>query len=205
MSPIATLPRLFGSLFYYAPNSINFNVLKPLLYQLPDLFNWDDLIDIKKYTDALKTQLIGDDQAVNHAALQYEFSLLFEGQGVMRVPPWGSVYLDSENSLMGESAISYHNFLMDNQLSLDTGINEPEDQFGLMLLSFANLIEINKDDAAIDLLEQHFYPWALRYLDLLISSNISEFYATLARIIKAYLIQLKEDLHLIPVVLELKF
>lgn len=172
MSAIAVLPRMLGTLFYYSPTTSEARGVISQLPELPALLDWHkpELI-----TDAM--QRMG---AVDLAILPYQFSLLFEGQGNMAAPPWGSVYLDRENLIQGESAQAYHRFLMANRVELDTGLNEPEDQFGLMVLAMAYFMETENDDAVTELLGTHLLPWASRYLELLAEADASDFYRALA-------------------------
>ncbi len=53
----------------------------------------------------------------------------------MPAPPWGSVYQIKTASKFGASTVEYRQFLELNQIELDTGLREPEDQFGLMLFA----------------------------------------------------------------------
>ncbi len=134
--------------------------------------------------------------AIDEKQLEYDFSLLFEGIGDMPAPPWGSVYLDRERVLFGSSALEYRAFLQSNGVELDTGLREPEDQFGLMLLAFAYLLEQNKKDAAFELMEQHLLPWSSTYLELLNNKSDNLFYKNLSNNVSDWLNELikKHDL-----------
>ncbi|UJF16904.1 molecular chaperone TorD family protein [Vibrio sp. SS-MA-C1-2] len=124
------------------------------------------------------------------------FSELFEGMGEMVAPPWGSVYLDREKVLFGESTLSYRHFLQSNEMILDTNLREPEDQFGLMLLAYAYLLEQQKTGAAQALMEQHLLPWAPTYLDQLSHQTEHDFYHKLAIETKQWLNTLMKDQNL---------
>ncbi|CAM2781309.1 TorD/DmsD family molecular chaperone [Vibrio mytili] len=112
--------------------------------------------------------------------LEHDFSVLFEGIGTMPVPPWGSVYLDKEQVLFGESNVQYRLFLQAHGLCLDSGQREPEDQFGLMLLACAYLLEQGNKDAAFELIGEHLMPWANAYLEQLQQQAPNTFYQHLA-------------------------
>lgn len=110
-----------------------------------------------------------------------DFTELFEGVGDMKTPPWGSVYLDRERVLFGESTLEYRQFLSDQGVDLNTGIREPEDQFGLMLLAYAFLLESGNVKAADKLMTSHLLPWGMVYLSLLNKVSHNQFYSELAQ------------------------
>ncbi|CNL14169.1 TorD family cytoplasmic chaperone [Yersinia frederiksenii] len=128
-----TLPRILGACFYYPPQSATVQRLWPLLPQMADIFPWPNPAKIAHYCQQMP--------AISPEQLEYDFSVLFEGQGEMPAPPWGSVYLDKENILMGASTLQYREFLATLGLTNQSTIHEPEDQFGLMLLAWVYLIE----------------------------------------------------------------
>lgn len=129
--------------------------------------------------------------------LSADFTELFEGLGEMKAPPWGSVYLDREKVVFGDSTVQYRQFLSDNEIELNTGIREPEDQFGLMLLAFAFLLENNKSKAARILMESHLLAWGMIYLDLLNKVSHNKFYSLLALDVSNWLNKLIIDLELV--------
>ncbi|WP_145543031.1 TorD/DmsD family molecular chaperone [Yersinia frederiksenii] len=188
-----TLPRILGACFYYPPQSITVQRLWPLLPQMADIFPWSNPAKIADYCQQLP--------AISPEQLEYDFSVLFEGQGEMPAPPWGSVYLDKENILMGASTLQYREFLSTLGLVNQSTIHEPEDQFGLMLLAWVCLIEQQQptDEAAIVLLTEHLLPWAYRYLELVKNAQVEyPFYPLLAEITECYLKTLQAELGLFP-------
>jgi len=189
ISSINLPARLLGAFFYYPPNSDTLMPLKSALNDIEALFEWHKPEDIINQRDIMIKNITDPE-------LDYQYSVLFEGQGTMPAPPWGSVYLDKENLLMGESAERYRLFLTQNNIVIQTGINEPEDQFGLMLMALALLIESAQFTAAKTLLSDHIMIWAPRYLSLLSQNEISPFYRALAAIAQSYLAQLVSQLQL---------
>ncbi|MBJ7221309.1 MULTISPECIES: Tat proofreading chaperone DmsD [unclassified Brenneria] len=190
MSSVAVLPRLLGALFYYPPDSPEISRLIDSLDQIPDLYPWHNR------ASALETC----QQCRPPAADEFiwQFSALFEGQGEMQAPPWGSVYLDRDNLLMGDSTARYREFLRQHQLAFARPHHEPEDQFGLMLLALACLLEQENEKAALALLEEHLLPWSDRYLALLARNTQSVFYARLARIAALFLQDIQRRYRLTP-------
>lgn len=192
-----TLPRVLGACFYYPPQSDTVQRLWPLLPQIAELFPWSNPAKIARYCQQMPS--------IQPEQLEYDFSILFEGQGEMPAPPWGSVYLDKENILMGDSTLQYREFLSTFGLVNQSTIREPEDQFGLMLLAWVHLIEqqpVTKrpsGEAALALLTEHLLPWAYRYLELVSSSQTEhQVYPLLAKITECYLKTLQTELGLFP-------
>ncbi|AHM75091.1 TorD/DmsD family molecular chaperone [Yersinia hibernica] len=197
-----TLPRILGACFYYPPQSDAVQRLWPLLSQMTDLFPWPNPAKIAH--DCQQMPNILPEQ------LEYDFSVLFEGQGEMPAPPWGSVYLARENILMGESTLKYREFLFTLGLASQSVIHEPEDQFGLMLLAWVYLIEHphispphlsqqHPSGAAVTLLTEHLLPWAYRYLELVKNAQLEyPVYPLLAEITECYLKTLQTELGLFP-------
>lgn len=197
-----TLPRILGACFYYPPQSATVQRLWPLLPQMADIFPWPNPAKIAHYCQQMP--------AISPEQLEYDFSVLFEGQGEMPAPPWGSVYLDKENILMGASTLQYREFLATLGLANQSTIHEPEDQFGLMLLAWVYLIEQQpvssqqsnnnqQDKAKIVLLTEHLLPWAYRYLELVKNAQVEyPVYPLLAAITECYLKTLQAELGLFP-------
>ena len=192
-----TLPRILGACFYYPPQSDTVQRLWPLLPQIAEFFPWSNPAKIARYCQQMPS--------IQPEQLEYDFSILFEGQGEMPAPPWGSVYLDKENILMGDSTLQYREFLSTFGLVNQSTIREPEDQFGLMLLAWVHLIEqqpVTKPpsgEAALVLLTEHLLPWAYRYLELVSGSQTEhQVYPLLAKITECYLQTLQTELGLFP-------
>lgn len=191
-----TIFRILGAFFYYSPQSDTLQNVYPVLSEIPQLHLWEDPDQIQAISASL-AQTEPDDIA-------YDYSILFEGQGTMPAPPWGSVYLEHDNTVMGESTAAYRNLLESKGLVTDTGIREPEDQFGLMLMAISALAEQGEDQAIVELLEQHLLPWAYRYLALVQQTQTENpFYPNLAKITEIYLTDLQQQLELTPIPVEL--
>ncbi|UYI46095.1 molecular chaperone [Vibrio natriegens] len=124
---------------------------------------------------------------LDEAQFEHDFSVLFEGMGSMPVPPWGSVYLDKEQVLFGESNTQYRLFLQQHGIELDSGQREPEDQFGLMLLACAHFLEQDQTQTAFELLGEHLMPWGASYLEQLRAKAPNQFYQQLASDVKKWL------------------
>lgn len=192
MEKITTLARVFGSLFYYPLTHTKNLKLVQVISESDD--------------DCLFAGLAQRIVIDGESALATDFQQLFEGMDVMSAPPWGSVYLDREQVVFGDSLLRYREFLAQHQMVLDTGMREPEDQFGLMLLALANLIEQQPDHvAARVLLEQHLLPWGYRYLELVAKHADTETYQYLAVTTQQWLLYLQQELELTAVDMKVYF
>ncbi|EJD6044062.1 molecular chaperone [Providencia rettgeri] len=191
-----TLLRILGACFYYSPQSETLKNLFPVLPEIPTLYSWQDAEQIQELCTKLS--------AIQADEISYDYSILFEGQGSMPAPPWGSVYLEHDNTVMGESTAEYRNFLQSKGLVTNTGVREPEDQFGLIMMAISALAEQGQEAAITVLFEQHLLPWAYRYLALVQQSKTETlFYPCLAQITEIYLKSLQQELGLSPAKVEL--
>ncbi|PSW22316.1 DMSO reductase [Photobacterium sanctipauli] len=183
---MATIARILGSFFYYPVNH-------EANLQLREVLAQDDQETVFTPVLALMDQTSAE-------AISSDFQTLFEGCEVMPAPPWGSVYLDKEQVIFGESTISFRAFLTQHEMSLDTGMREPEDQFGLMLLAMAQLLEEKQDLEAVKvMLGEHILPWSSRYLELVQKHADTEIYQMLAAIAEQWLLLLQEEYGIQPV------
>ena len=184
MKKVANLAKLIGITFY-----------KPIKHEQSSY----DLIHVL-CNESIATPLLTE--AFNNTTpdqLHADYQQLFEGCEKMPAPPWGSVYLDRERVLFGNSTLKYRQFLTKNALQLDTGIREPEDQFGLMLLALASLIESQASQQVIEeFLAVHLLPWAYYYLSLVEQHSQTEVYRLLARSTRQWLQQVEKTFGVVP-------
>ncbi|MBN6042496.1 molecular chaperone [Citrobacter sp. ku-bf4] len=197
MSSLAVLPRILGALFYYSPGRPEVKALFDCLPALPELYPWRD--------PARVTQLCESWPLPDEESLIWQFSVLFEGQGDMPAPPWGSVWLERDNLLMGDTTAAYRAFLQSQGMVFDSRQSEPEDQFGLMLLACSALQEAGNDAAVDQLFEVHLLPWGYRYLERVQESAVSPFYTRLAAVTACYLQESEQQRALQPAVKRLYF
>ncbi len=66
---------------------------------------------------------------------------LLIGPHALPAPPWGSVWLDKESVLFGDSTLALRQWMRENSVVFSSGQNEPEDHFGALLLLAAWLAE----------------------------------------------------------------
>ncbi|MFH4619867.1 molecular chaperone TorD family protein [Vibrio furnissii] len=164
---LGTVLKLFGALFYYAPNQYQNANLDVILAEQDVPF-----AALKTVMDAFGYSEVD--------LLQAEHDRLFAGLGDMPAPPWGSVYLDKEAVLFGESTVMYRQFLRECGVALSSQQNEPEDQIGLMLMVAAMLLENDQHEQFKALLGEHLMPWFGYYMAEFKRAVESPAYALLA-------------------------
>ncbi|MGL4859897.1 MAG: molecular chaperone TorD family protein [Enterobacteriaceae bacterium] len=185
----SNLPRILGACFYTSPLQAPVSTLVPLLAEVSQLFPWQQPDTIEALGHSLAS--------FSPDLLAYDFSILFEGQGVMPAPPWGSVYLQQDNLLLGPSTLDYRHFLAQQGVQFSSQQQEPEDQFGLMLLALAQLLELQRPEAAGTLLSAHLLTWSSRYLQLVQETPLEQpFYHRLAQLARCDLQELADGLQL---------
>lgn len=188
---LAFSARVLGALFYFAPDSA---LAEPLVAAFTDgewKTQWPYPIN---NADALT-------RAFSTAAeepLAEAWQRLFIGPSALPSPPWGSVWLDRENVLFGDSTLALRQWMRENQIAFDVQQNEPEDHFGTLLMLAAWLIENERPEACDQLLAWHLLPWAKRFIAEFIEKANHPFFTALGQLTQQTLGHWQSDL-LIPV------
>lgn len=169
MQNILDRAHLLGALFYYGPFADQTRAIISAIDDLSPVFN-ELAIDVNTWK-----------QALHLPNLEAAWQAQFIGPQHLIAPPWGSVYLDKECIVFGESTLELRRFLQQCHLQLDTNKNEPEDHFGLLLLAL--VVFLQKEDIAHAqiLLAEHILPWGLHYLKLLSQHSEHPFIELLAQ------------------------
>ncbi|EKO3565384.1 molecular chaperone TorD family protein [Vibrio metschnikovii] len=192
MNDIITLSSVLGSLLYYPlSHPKNQEILHQLIQwsEQPSHPFIDLLVALKKDTPE---------------AILDDYQQLFEGRETMLAPPWGSVYLDKEQVIFGETTLTLRTFLRQHGLEIDTGLREPEDHFGLMLMLLSQLLGNDTSQKSVQLLlSHHLLPWSYRYLTLLKQSANTQAYQCLADIAEQWLEYLQQVFSVQAVVMKL--
>lgn len=85
------------------------------------------------------------------------------GQASSPRPRGGSVYLDSESVLFGDSCVALQRWMRARGIELHEGESrEPVDHIGRMLVLLSWLCD-NQPDQVIPFMEEHLMTWAPRY------------------------------------------
>ncbi len=177
--------RLLGALFYYAPTEVQLESILDFFRQPDWQHEWQHEVDA--------TILQAIQQGLTTEALDTTYQELFIGPAALSAPPWGSVYLDPESVLFGDSLLKLREFLRQHRVEFVTTQNEPEDHIGLMLLLSAYLAE-NRPELLVIFLSEHVFTWSTRYLQLLANQQTSVFYRGLALLTQATLNQWQQQL-----------
>lgn len=183
MQTEAPMARLLGTLFYTSPSSETVTaILHEFGQQQHELLN-----------------ALADSASQNSVdELETDFFTLLQGGGDMPCPPWGSAYLDNENALFGASTLEYRAFLNELGLHCDTGVREPEDHIGLMLMLLSVLWEKNDTDSSRVLLQTHLLPFAFVMLEEMQKHAQTAFYQDLALFTENWLKMVAEESNIEP-------
>ncbi len=173
--------RILGALFYHPPAHPS---VKPVL----DVIEAEGLTSVWRLPanargeEAIARMAQGLRSDSGRESVGMEFQRLFIGPDPLDAPPWGSVYLEEEGLLFGDSTRSLHDFLAKEGIALNTGQEEPGDHIGLMFWALALLAEESRIDALAFLLEEYFLTWADIYLARLAAATEHPFYQGLAQL-----------------------
>ena len=126
--------------------------------------------------------------------LAAEHQRLFIGPDALPAPPWGSVSLDRENCLFGESTVELTNFCQAQAIEFVSEQNEPPDHFGLVCAIIAVLLESGREALVPDFLARHLLPWSGRFLARLEEATTqSPFYRAAGNLASLSLATLQEQ------------
>ncbi|MFB2862571.1 Tat proofreading chaperone DmsD [Aeromonas sp. MdU4] len=172
---IALTGRVLGVLLYAQPES---KECQPLLASLADP-QW--LAEWPYEGGEQAAALIAEGLSGGFPdMLEDAYQCLFVGPYALAAPPWGSVYLDKECVLFGDSTLRLRQWLRVNGIDAFREQNEPEDHIGILLMMAAWLAEDRQAEVLSELIAQHLLPWVPRYLELLQQHAEHPFYQGVA-------------------------
>ena len=183
--------RVLGALFYFAPDSEQAAPLVTALTQGDWQQDWP--LPSRQLAPVAEILRQPSDEALPDA-----WQRLFIGPWALPAPPWGSVWLDRESVLFGDSTLALRQWMRDNGIAFEMAQNEPEDHFGTLLLLAAWLAETGRDAERDQLLAWHLLPWSTRFLTLFVENAGHPFYRALGQLAQLTLAEWQSTL-LIPV------
>ncbi|PLR53476.1 Tat proofreading chaperone DmsD [Chimaeribacter arupi] len=170
---LALTGRLCGALLYHPPGAPEFETVKPLFMSAAWVRAWP-------YGTDDELSLLAERFAQHaHEPLNDVYQRLFIGPDALAAPPWGSVYLDRDGVVFGDSTLALRHWLAARGITSYHPPQEPEDHIGLLLLMAAWLAEERPADVDA-FLAGHLLPWAPRYLTLLEPAAGHPFYQAAA-------------------------
>ena len=183
--------RVLGALFYYAPDSEQAAPLVTALTAGGWTQDWPLAQDTLQPVAGIFSTL--SDEAVKDA-----WQRLFIGPYALPAPPWGSVWLDRESVLFGDSTLALRQWMRENHIVFEMRQNEPEDHIGTLLMLAAWLAENGRDAECDQLLAWHVLPWSTRFLTVFSENAGHPFYRALGQLALLTLADWRSTL-LIPV------
>lgn len=192
---VALTGRTLGALFYYGPDQASVQDLYLLLQDSAWSKEWpcgqpDELSQIAALMQKGLAQKDGE-------TLNEVYQRLFVGPNSLQAPPWGSVYLDHENVIFGESTVALRQWQQDLGIEVLLQQREPEDHIGLLLMHSSWLAENEPEQLSI-LLEKHVLTWSSRYLSLLKEHAHHSFFQALAQLTQITLDDWQQRLSVTP-------
>lgn len=183
--------RVLGALFGFAPDS---EQAAPLVSALTTSDWYQDW----PYAHESLATLAQTFKTPSDEPLTEAWQRLFIGPYALPAPPWGSVWLDRESVLFGESTLALRQWMRENAIAFDMQQNEPEDHIGTLLMLAAWLAENGRDTQCDQLLAWHLLPWSHRFLSVFIDNAGHPFYEALGKLAQLTLADWQSTL-LIPV------
>ena len=187
---ISLYGRLLGASFYYEPSDSRIAGVLDFFRQPTWTQEWGISLEEKaceKITALINQGLTQD--------LTEQYQNLFIGPNELVAPPWGSVYLDPECVIFGNSLLALRDFLKRHQIAFQAQQDEPEDHIGLMLMLAAYLSE-TRPHLLLEFLSQHLLTWAPHFLTKLANVENHPFYQGLAKLTLITLDDWKQKLNL---------
>ncbi|MBM3072388.1 Tat proofreading chaperone DmsD [Enterobacter sp. RHBSTW-00994] len=183
--------RVLGALFYFAPDSAQAAPLVSALTHTDWVQDWP--LPKEVITPLAETLNTPADETLPEA-----WQRLFVGPWALPAPPWGSVWLDRESVLFGESTLALRQWMRENSIAFEMQQNEPEDHFGTLLMLAAWLSENDRNTERDQLLAWHLLPWSTRFLSVFVDKAGHPFYTVLGKLAQLTLADWQSAL-LIPV------
>lgn len=171
--------RMLGAVLYYSPDRADVIPILDLLSHEEWVAEWPcgNLAEIQQAAALIHSGLTPE----NTQTLAEAYQRLFIGPNALPAPPWGSVYLDHESVIFGDSTLALRNWQAELGIEVQQQQREPEDHIGLLLMLAAWLAETHPEQIT-PLLSDHLLSWSGRFLTLLDENAEHPFYQGIARL-----------------------
>lgn len=186
ITDISLTARILGAAFYYAPTE------KSDIVELLSSQKWVEEWPYGSDEEKQRIANLLSQTTLAEETLAQAYQRLFVGPYALPAPPWGSVYLDHENVLFGNSTLDLREWMLENGIDIALTQNEPEDHFGLMVMMETRPEKLN------ELLAEHLLPWAYRYLEKLSLQGAFPYYEGLAMLATLTLKSWQSQLNVTP-------
>ena len=152
-------------------------------------------VEYQEARESLELMQRGLEDGPHSENLMWEYRRLFVGPAKMPCPPWGSVYTDRDCVVFGESNLALRAWMRECGIKRLGDDKTPEDHIGLMLALLAWIAQ-EKPERVEEFLQKHLITWSSHYLAQLEEAAQQPFYKGLARIARASLEGMQNELGL---------
>lgn len=128
-----------------------------------------------------------------------EFTRLLRGPGIKPAPAWGSVYMDRDKVMYGRTWHMLRDWMREHGVKSLYEANDPEDQFGRLLMLCAQIAR-SRADLLCELLGEHVLCWSERFLSQFYDACETNTYRGLALLCRTTLRDVQSLLSIEPAV-----
>ena len=181
LQAIADAFRVLGALFYLSPRDSGMADIRNYLAHgnLQSEWPWGTQDELNQISLDFAT-------TTDLTVLAAHHQRLFFGPGPLLAPPWGSVYLDKQNCLFGDSTQALVGICAKRGIAPTQQyhtLREPLDHFGFLCFMIAISADADDESLARSLLVEHLLPWSNRFLSLFDDACLeSPFYRACGRL-----------------------
>ncbi|SDC00070.1 MULTISPECIES: TorD/DmsD family molecular chaperone [unclassified Candidatus Frackibacter] len=187
--------KLLSTLFYLPEEDLfESQVLDNLITSTEVIFD-----DLREYAVSLQDE---GKKISNIEDLKVDYSKLFVGPFDLFAPPYGSIYLEKERKVMGDSTINVLNKYKQAGLKVADDFKDAPDHIIMELefmyfLTFNQIEAINSSDFSStlhylemqrDFLGNHLRVWISEFTDRILNNTNTEFYKILAKLTENFII-----------------
>lgn len=132
------------------------------------------------------------------ARLKREYARLFVGPGHLEAPLWGSVYMDRDQVMYGNTWLELREWMRAHGVQATYAENDPEDNFARLLLLASQLVQ-ERPELLCEFLGCHVLPWSGHFLDILERHAEMPWYRGIAALARITLNDAQDLLGIVPV------